>query len=708
MSAAPKAGTSDFRITVTGFLNFAASTKTETVFTLTELAALIRRTNADHREWLPWLKLARFGDDRTKAGSLRHNGNVLRVSGTEGDYDGGLVAMTRAAEMLSSAGILAILYTSPSHTEALPRWRVLCPLSREYPPEDRDRFLNRVNGALGGILAGESWTLSQSYYYGSVADNPAHSVELLAGTPVDLLDHLDAGATGKPGRQRQPVGPPSGWQEGDVAELPAQTGPHARLKAERLLALVRDAPEGDKHNTLFRIGRMIGGYLAAFGWSDEEGVEQLMAALPPTVDDWDAARKTAVDAIAVGRQAPLGLERPEDDFEIEAEAGEPARQGADDPLGIWNAGWDEYDIPPREWLLGTVFCKGFLSSLLADGGVGKTALRVAQILSLATGRELTGERVFRRCQCLILSFEDGRDELRRRVRAAMLYHGIGQDELDGWLYLSAPKGLKLAGMKDGSPQAGRLEKELRRAITTFKLDLVCLDPFVKTHGMVENDNNAMDFVCDLLAKIAIDLNCAVDFPHHANKGLAAPGDANRGRGASSVKDAARLVGTLTRMSPKEGEMFGLSEADPRSFVRLDDAKVNIAPSAANARWFRLVGQRLGNATPQYPEGDSVQTVAPWEPPKIWDGLDEEDMDAILGAIDAGMPNGQRYSRASAALARAAWRVVQERIPDKPEAACRALITLWYEKGALEEHEYKDPVSRRIYVGLRVSPDKQPK
>ena len=75
--------------------------------------------------------------------------------------------------------------------------------------------------------------------------------------------------------------------------------------------------------------------------------------------------------------------------------------------------------------------------------MGKTALRIAQIGSLATGRSLTGEHVFCRCRALILSFEDDRDELRRRVYAAMLKHGIKPDELRGWLFLAAPKGLKL-------------------------------------------------------------------------------------------------------------------------------------------------------------------------------------------------------------------------------------------------------------------------
>ena len=255
-------------------------------------------------------------------------------------------------------------------------------------------------------------------------------------------------------------------------------------------------------------------------------------------------------------------------------SGEPAS------LGIWDAGDDDYNIPPREWLLGHTFCKKFLSSLIADGGVGKTALRIAQIGSLATGRSLTGEHVFCRCRALILSFEDDRDELRRRVYAAMLKHGIKPDELRGWLFLAAPKGLKLAQMVDGSPQVGALKKMLRDAITTLKLDIVCLDPFVKTHAMNENDNNAIDFVCGLLTEIGIDLDCAMDVPHHTNKGLAAAGDANKGRGATSAKDAARLVYTLTPMTPDEAEMFGLNEAERRSTSRPPLSRRNGSASSA--------------------------------------------------------------------------------------------------------------------------------
>jgi len=166
-------------VLVTIFTDYAATTKREQRITLAALAELIQATTAATKESLPWLKLARFGDTRTERGSLRNNDNVLAITGIELDYDGEKSGFDAAVAILLAAAILCIVYTSPSHTEDSPRWRVLCPLSQEYPPDQRERFLARLNGLLGGVASNESWTRSQSYYFGSVHRNPSHQVALL-------------------------------------------------------------------------------------------------------------------------------------------------------------------------------------------------------------------------------------------------------------------------------------------------------------------------------------------------------------------------------------------------------------------------------------------------------------------------------------------------------------------------------------------------
>jgi hypothetical protein len=398
----------------------------------------------------------------------------------------------------------------------------------------------------------------------------------------------------------------------------------------------------------------------------------------------------------------------------EAEAAEAAARGSypqspaskGHELGEWDAGEDDAPIPPRGWLLGNSLCRRFLSSLIGDGGVGKTALRIAQLLSLATGRALTGDHVFRRCRVLLVSLEDDRDELRRRVRAAMLHHGIKLADVKGWLFLAAPKGPKLIERSPaGAEQIGGLERLLRETIIRRRIDVVSLDPFVKTHGLEENDNNAIDRVCDLLANLAVELDCAVDAPHHVNKGQGSPaaGDANRGRGASAFKDAARLVYTLTTMSKEERGQFGIPEREARRLVRLDSAKVNIAPQAADARWYRLVGVPLGNCGDEYPHGDEVQTVEPWTPPDMWAKITTAVANEILDQIEKGNANGQRYSAAKQAGAdRAAWRIVAAKISDLAEAQCRHVINTWAETGVLETRPYDDPVRRKEEKGLFVA------
>ena len=358
-------------------------------------------------------------------------------------------------------------------------------------------------------------------------------------------------------------------------------------------------------------------------------------------------------------------------------------------------------------MLAGQFCRTFLSGLVAPGATGKTALRLLQAIALSTGRPLTSQYVFRRCRVLVVSFEDDQEELRRRLLAARLHHNVNADELKGWLFLASPKGLKLVEMRNGNRIVGALEPTLRRAIERRRPDLVVLDPFVKLHGLEENDNSAMDYVADLLTQLAHEYDIAIDSPAHTRKGLTVAGDADARRGASAARDAGRLDYTLIPMSEEEAKVFGIAAEERRSYLRLDSAKVNLLPPARKADWFRLVSVDLGNATADYPDGDRVQTVEPWIPPDTWDGLDPEALDAALSEINAGLPNGQRYSSDNAAKSRAAWPVVQKHCPTKTEAQCREIIRTWLKTGVLREIDYDDPVYRQPQKGLQVDGQKRP-
>ena len=185
------------RIGVTFFFDQFAKTLRSQDMTLTELHDQILNTNAAKKGDLPWLKLATFGDNFSSQGSLRHNDNVLAISGIEADYDGEIIAFEAAVEIIKTAKLRALLYTSPSHTPVAPRWRALLPCSHVMAPTSRVRLVSRLNGLFHGAFAPESFTLSQAYFFGSVGANPHHRAEIVMGYCIDLRDDLDAGAMGK-------------------------------------------------------------------------------------------------------------------------------------------------------------------------------------------------------------------------------------------------------------------------------------------------------------------------------------------------------------------------------------------------------------------------------------------------------------------------------------------------------------------------------
>ena len=382
-------------------------------------------------------------------------------------------------------------------------------------------------------------------------------------------------------------------------------------------------------------------------------------------------------------------------------------------LNEWDAGDEPGKIPPRQWLLGNQFCRGFISSIVAAGGAGKSALRLLQFISMATARPLCGQHVFRRSRVLLISLEDDRDELQRRIQAVLNYYKIDRKELKGWLFCASPKLAKLAEMKGSKRMIGPLEQQIKDAIKRRKPDIISLDPFIKTHGLEENDSGDMDFVCDLIARIAIEFNIAVDSPHHVHKGLMMPGDADSGRGSSGIRDAGRLVYTLVPMSEVEAKIFNIDAENRGAYVRLDPAKVNIAARSGKAEWFHIIGQPIGNATTEYPNGDTIQVVEHWSPPDAWTGTTSAGLNAILDDIERGLvdkngkPNGRRYTNAPAAKDRQVWPVVQKHYPQKTEGECRMVIHAWLGTGQLYTKQYDDPVDYKKRSGLYVDNSKRP-
>lgn len=265
----------------------------------------------------------------------------------------------------------------------------------------------------------------------------------------------------------------------------------------------------------------------------------------------------------------------------------------------------ETTLPPRRWVMGRRFLRGYLTGTISPGGVGKSILTYVEALAIATGKPLTGETVKQPGPVVLINAEDPGDELRMRLIAVCKHFGIDPRDLNGEkfhrIYLVSGRDLKLRVVslgRDGQTfvASAPAVKLLERMIVETKSVLFVGDPFVRLHDCPENDNVAMDKVVEVFTDVAHRLDVAIHLVHHTRKRgtTGGEGDADTSRGASSFVNALRLCHTLSTMSEDDAASFGVG-ADLRSwYVRLDDAKINLAPPTSEIRWFKKVDVALAN------------------------------------------------------------------------------------------------------------------
>lgn len=125
-----------------------------------------------HKGAQPLIKFALFGDKKSIRGSLREDSNMGASSAIEIDYDDGKISIDEAAALFRAAGIEAVLHSTARSAPDFHRWRAICPFKLPRQVADRAEYVALINGALGGIAAGESFNASQSYFFGAIKGLP--------------------------------------------------------------------------------------------------------------------------------------------------------------------------------------------------------------------------------------------------------------------------------------------------------------------------------------------------------------------------------------------------------------------------------------------------------------------------------------------------------------------------------------------------------
>jgi hypothetical protein len=251
---------------------------------------------------------------------------------------------------------------------------------------------------------------------------------------------------------------------------------------------------------------------------------------------------------------------------------------------------DPSKIPPRPWLYGNQLLRGSVSMIVAPGGAGKTALATGMALSLVTGRDFMGSKIWGGpTKVWLWNLEDSVEELSRGLQAAATYWSISADDLKGNLFLnSALSGdhLKLVSSSNGVSENHDLAKAIISQLVEKNIDVLFIDPFVSCHDANENDNKSMDAVVKLLALIAYEANCSIVLLHHTNKAFGQVNE-NSARGASSVVNAARSVVTINPVSKDEGQAFGIDEDDVNAYIKLHDHKNNRISACRSSTYMKF-------------------------------------------------------------------------------------------------------------------------
>lgn len=376
------------------------------------------------------------------------------------------------------------------------------------------------------------------------------------------------------------------------------------------------------------------------------------------------------------------------------------------------------EIAPRPWLIGIRALLGFATAIVAPGGLGKTTYAMGLALSVATGRALMAERVWQAGPVWIWNLEDGRDELERRVTAAILHFDLDPAAMPHPIFLNSGRDRPLCMAEavvergdDGATVTHLVHPDEAPLIAEAKANavrMIVVDPFVSSHTLNENSNPDMAAAMAAWARVAEQAGCAVVLVHHTRKG-ALGGNIEDARGGSAIANAARVGLTLSRMDDAAGERFDVPERDRWRYVRVDDAKANLAPRADKATWFRLASVELGNSTERYPNGDSVQVAEPWTPPDVFDDITKDQANAALDRIDQGPSEGTLYTldrRGKGGGDRWAGTVLTDMF-DINEAQAKHVLAVWQRNGLLVVVEYRDREEGKNRKGVRVDATKRP-
>jgi len=294
------------------------------------------------------------------------------------------------------------------------------------------------------------------------------------------------------------------------------------------------------------------------------------------------------------------------------------------------------------------------------------------------------------------NLEDPHDEIERRLHATAERFAVQPDELAGRLYVDSGRDQPLIMATEG-PDGAMIVKPVIEALIAEmierKIDVLVVDPFVSSHAVSENDNNAIDIVAREWNVVAERTNAAINLVHHVRKQNGDAATADSARGASALIGKARSVLVYNRMTEEEAVKLNVPDDERFFYFRVDNDKANLAPPE-RGDWYRMNNQDLAN-------GDSVGVACPWSPPDAFDGLTGAHLYRVQKAISQGKWRENIQCKDQwvgyAVAAALVWDVEDKQIRRR----IQILLATWLKEGALEIVEMEDERRKpRKYVVVK--------
>lgn len=377
------------------------------------------------------------------------------------------------------------------------------------------------------------------------------------------------------------------------------------------------------------------------------------------------------------------------EWELSAEGEEktePPENGMTANPFVWI---DAKKIPLRDWLYSTCLIRKFVSVDFAAGGIGKTSHNTVELAAMASGKPLLGIYPKQRLKIWFWNLEDPREEIDRRISAACIRYGLNESDLSGYVFINHGREtpLVIATMtKNLTTILQPVVDSLVSEIIKNEIDVLIIDPFVSSHQVTENDNNAIDLVAKEWGRVAERGNCAIRLTHHTRKGESEV-TAESGRGAISLVNAARIARVFNRMTKAEGEKAGISEENYRRYYRTYIDKENMSPPAERSEWFEIVSVSLPNG-PMGVSGDSVGVSTKWEWPDPLKDVTGNDFELAAAIIRSGF--WREDIRSDSWVGKAVAKALKLNLSDAcARAKIASIIKIWINSGSLLVVERND-------------------